>query len=109
MAPFDTAEDDANANGSWSSINIRPNKPECFERKRDFLAVHTWLYKIEQYLKLIQVSHSHTSLSDHDKIMFATTFLKGTGTVWWYTIVQAGKTPANWIDFCKDAKGRIYP
>ena len=109
MAPFDTAEDDAHTNGSRRSINIRPNKPECFEGKRDFLAVHTCLYKIEQYLELIQVSHSYTSLSDHDKIMLATTFLKGTASVWWNTIMQAGKTTANWIDFGRMLKEEFIP
>lgn len=34
---------------------IEPNKPEAHNGKRDFLAVSTWLYKIEQYLNLTQV------------------------------------------------------
>ena len=41
---------------------IKPNKPECFDGKRDHLAVETFLYQVKQYLNLIQIGNPMSPL-----------------------------------------------
>jgi len=52
---------------------IKPNKPGCYEGKRDLLAVSSWLYQVKQYLDLVQVGSSGTILDDGTRISFAST------------------------------------
>ena len=59
---------------------IKPNKPECFDGKRDQLAVGTFLYQVKQYLLLIQIGNPDFALSDSTKVSFASTFLKHTAS-----------------------------
>ena len=81
------------------SINLKTNRPEPFDGRRDYLVVHTWLYKVEQYLALTEITNPNVGLSDQSRIMYASTFLAGTAAVWWYTMVQSNQTPATWADF----------
>ena len=69
------------------SFKMRPNKTDNYEGKRNFLSVQTWIYKIEQYLLLIQASQPDCQMTDTNRIMFATTFLAKTAAIWWYTVV----------------------
>ena len=82
-----------------NAINVKPNKPDAFTGTRDFLVVHTWLYKMEQYINLTQLMNSDLTLNDANKIMFASTFLTGTASVWWFTRVQSNTVPATWAEF----------
>lgn len=81
------------------SINLKPNKPDLYDGKRDFLAVNTWLFKIQQDLSLAALSNPSVKLTDENRIMFASSFLTSTATSWWYTVVQSGHTPSTWEDF----------
>lgn len=83
-------------------INLKPNKPDSFDGKRDFLVVNTWLYQVEQYLTLAELSTPGTVLSDDTKIRYTSTFMTGTAAVWWFTRVQGDTVPRNWTQF-KDA------
>lgn len=87
------------AESNLGSINIRPNKPDTFDGKRDFLSVSTWLFKVQQYLSLIVLSNPNSVISDDNRIMFASSFMTGTAASWWYTIVQSGRTPSSWEQF----------
>lgn len=80
-------------------ISLKPNKPETYDGKRDFLTVNTWLYKVEQYLTLIHLTNPGTPLNDASRVMYASTFLTGTAAVWWHTVVQVNQTPATWAEF----------
>lgn len=81
------------------SINLKPNKPEPYDGKRDYLVVNTWLYKVEQYLVLAQLSNPGVPLTEANRILYASTFLTSTAAVWWYTLVQANTVPATWQEF----------
>eukprot|EP00171_Calliarthron_tuberculosum_P018338 IDg18338t1 len=81
------------------SINLKPNKPEPYEGNRDYLVVNTWLYKVEQYLVLVQLCNPGVPLTEENKILYASTFLTSTAAVWWYTLVQANTVPATWQEF----------
>ena len=81
------------------AIKLKPNKPEPYNGKRDFLVVNTWIYKLEQYMLLLQVNNPTQPLSEANKIMFASTFLTGTASVWWFTLVQSNAMPTTWEDF----------
>lgn len=84
--------------GAAGSITLKPNKPEPFGGKRDFLTVNTWLYKVEQYLALVQISNPAAPLTEGNRIMYASTLLTGTAAVWWYTVVQSNLSPGTWIE-----------
>ena len=68
------------------SITLKPNRPEPFDGLRDYLVVHTWIYKVEQYLVLTEITNPNVGLSDQSRIMYASTFLAGTAAVLLYTI-----------------------
>ena len=53
---------------------IKPNKPECFDSKRDQLADETFLYQVKQYLLFIQIGNPDVALRDSRKVSFASTF-----------------------------------
>lgn len=36
------------------SISFKAYKPETYVRKKEFSAVNTWMYKMDQYLTIIQ-------------------------------------------------------
>ena len=38
-------------------IMLKPNKPEPFDGRNYFLVVNTWLYKMEQYLVIMQLNN----------------------------------------------------
>lgn len=48
-------------------IAVKPNKPDPFDVFRDFLVVNIWLYKLEQYLVLVQLSNAAVALTDKNK------------------------------------------
>ena len=81
------------------SVNLKPNKPEPYDGRRDCLVVNTWLYKVEKYLVLAGIANPAVPLNDANQILFASTFLTGTAAVWWYTLVQSGQTPTTWNEF----------
>ena len=77
---------------------LKPNKPQCYDGKRDEFQVRTWIFQVNQYLDLVQVG-SQTPLSDGTKISFASTYLSGTAAAWWFTRVASNTIPATWNDF----------
>lgn len=88
-----------NVHQTPGAINIRPNKPDSFDGRRDFLMLSSWLYKVAQYLTLIHVSNPTTPIPDETRVTFASSFLTSTASIWWFTIVQSGNVPSSWSDF----------
>ena len=64
-----------------------------------FLVVNTWLYKIKQYLGLVMVMNPGLALSDENRISFASTFLKETAAIWWFTLVKSNTALTTWEQF----------
>lgn len=85
--------------GIVGAINLKPNKPETYDGRRDFLAVNTWLFNVEQYLLLSQLSNPNVPIADESRIRFASSYLKGTASVWWFNLFSAGIIPATWNEF----------
>lgn len=90
-------------------ICLKPNKPDPYDGLRDFLIVNTWLYKMEQYLVILQLGNPGQVLSEANKIVYTSTFLTGTAAVWWYTIVQASQVLTTWSDFRKKVVTEFVP
>lgn len=63
------------------------------------MAVTTWLYTVEQYLSLIQLSSSSIFITDQNKISFASSYLTGNAAIWWYQLVNASNIPSTWDEF----------
>lgn len=74
------------------SIRLKPNKPELYDGKRDFLVFNTWLYKVEQYFGTCPVI-------EPDYSAYASTSLAGTAAICWYTLVQSDRVPSTWKEF----------
>lgn len=87
------------AESNLGSINLRPNKPDAFDGRRDYLTVNTWLFKVQQYLQLSALSGANAEITDESRIMFASSYLTSTAASWWYTVIQAGRTPTTWEEF----------
>lgn len=81
------------------SINFKPDKPEKYDGKRDYLIVNTWLYQLEQYFNLLQFSIPDREITDTSKITLASTLLISIAAVWWFTLVQTNSIPTMWEDF----------
>jgi len=90
-------------------INLRPNPPEKYGGKRKYLAVCTWVYKMEQYLNLMQMMAPGVVLNDNNRITYATSFLIDTAAVWWFTKVQANSIPTTWQQFVMELKAEFVP
>ena len=88
---------------------IKPNKPECFDSKRDQLAVETFLYQVKQYLLLIQIDHPDVALTDSTEVSFASTFLKHTGASWGYVKAQCNQVPDTWAEFENALRTEFIP
>jgi len=80
-------------------ISLKPNKPETYDGRRDYLVINTWLYKIEQYLSLLMITNPNMQLDESTRITYASTFFTSTAAVWWYTLVQVGQVPTTWVAF----------
>lgn len=85
-------------NSGPSIINLRPNKPDSCDGKRDFLYVSAWIYQVEQYLQLLQLSNT-TCINDGTKVMVASTFFFGNAAVWWFTMIQGHAAALIWEEF----------
>lgn len=82
-----------------SSINLKPNKPDTYDGRRDFLTVNTWIYKVEQFLNLSQLSSPETLITDLNRIQFASSYLTGNAAVWWFNVVNGVDAPTSWEGF----------
>lgn len=91
------------------SMNLRPNRPDKYAGKRDFLAINTWIYKVDQYLSLMQISNPSRTISEDAKIMFGTSFLSETAAIWWFTLVQDNRTPSTWQEFKQALLNEFLP
>lgn len=91
------------------SFNLRPNRPEKYNGKRDFLTLNTWIYKVDQYLSLSQISNPGADISEDAKTMFAASFLTETAAVWWFTLVQNNATPNTWQGFKQALLNEFIP
>lgn len=81
------------------SVNLRPNRPDKYNGKRDFLTIITWIYKVDQYFSLSQIANPGADILEDAKIMFAASFLTKTAAVWCFTLVQSNSTPTTWKGF----------
>jgi len=89
--------------------SLKPQKPELFSGRRDSVAVNTWLYQVEMYLNLLQVSNPQINLDEGTKVAFASTLLKGTAAQWWYMLVQSGNAPTQWDAFLAKVRMEFIP
>lgn len=92
-----------------SSINLKPNKPDTYDGKRDFLTVNAWLYQVEQYLSLIQLGSPDALISDHNQISFASSYLKGNAAVWWFNLINSNSSPTTWALFRESIVNEFVP
>ena len=77
---------------------FKPNKPKEFDGKRDELAVRGWIYQMQQYINLVQIS-SRATMDESTKVSLASSYLSGTAASWWYTKIAANSVPTTWRDF----------
>lgn len=78
------------------SFHLKPNKHETYDGRHDYLTVSTWLFILEQYLCLTLIVSSDVPLPDSRKILFASSYIEGPATVWWFNAVTAGNVQASW-------------
>lgn len=91
------------------SFHLKPNKPETYDGRRDYLTVSTLMYTLEQYLNLSQINSPNVSLPEGSKIAFASSYMKGAAAVWWFNIVTAGNVPATWEQFKASVNTEFIP
>lgn len=90
-------------------INLKPNKPEAYDGTRDYLLVNTWIYNVEQYLNLSQLSSQNVVVSDHNRIAFASSYLKKNAAVWWFNKVNSPESPTTWDSFKNALTAEFIP
>lgn len=89
--------------------SLKPQKPELFSGRRDAVAVNTWLYQVEMYLNLLQVTNPQIILDENTRVSFASTLMKGTAAQWWYMLVQSGQAPVEWHTFLAKVRSEFIP
>lgn len=92
-------EEAINTGSPMGSINVKPNRPDPYNGKRDILTVRTWLYKVEQYLNLSQLRSTNANFTQVNKVLFTSTFLGEMTAIWWCNVVQRVNTPKSWAAF----------
>lgn len=88
---------------------MKPNRQDTYDRKRDYLAVNTSLYEIEQVLELTQLSNPDVDLSNSNRITYASKFLTGNSEVWWCTMVQDDIVPSTCEEFSAKVGAELIP
>lgn len=91
------------------SIGLKLNNPELLDGQQDCLVVNTWLYRMEQYILLVQVSTTSSALSDFSKIACASTFFTAAADVWWLTVDQSDTVSKTWNEFKSKTVGEFAP
>lgn len=66
-----TMNNNPNPPGQPGSINLKPNKPDIFDGKREFLTVNTWICTIDQYLTMAQLNIPNAPRTDETNIIFS--------------------------------------
>ena len=89
--------------------SFKPVRPESFDGKRDALTVNTWIYQLQVYFNLIEVSDNTVELSDEVKINLASSLMKGNAASWWYMKVHSGNIPQDWTSFKQDLRHEFVP
>ena len=89
--------------------SLIPNKPEPFTGIRDAVTVSAWLYNIEVYLNLLQVSNPQLVLDEGTRVTYASTFLRDHAEKWWYGLVEAGQVPVDWNTFTARIRNEFIP
>lgn len=77
------------------SINLKPNRPDIFDKGGEFLVVNTWLFNIEQYLALFQLNAPNTPISDEKRIRL-TSLHPGGLILWWRTLFGLPGPKSRW-------------
>lgn len=80
-------------------VYLKPNKPETYGGRRDFLSVNTWMFKVEHYLALYQLNDTNDPIFDENNVCFGSSFFKGSAAIWWYNNVGSGNVRSTWNDF----------
>lgn len=89
--------------------SIKGSKSELFEGRRDALIINIWTYQVGKYLKLVLIDILQLLLDKSEKILFASTLLRGIAANGWYMLVQSEKAVVNWKAFIKAARREIVP
>lgn len=75
---------------------VMTSKPEELDSRGDALSIYTWLYQVDQYLNLLQVTNPEVAIDNNVKDSFASTLFKGNAAKWWFMLVQAEQAPGQW-------------
>lgn len=92
-----------------SSIQLKPNKPEVYDGSREFLKASIWLYSVEQFLSIAQLSSPTIAITDQNRISFAKSFQTGNDSVWSYNLVNYVNTPGTWEEFKQQMTTEFIP
>lgn len=57
---------------------------------------------------LVQLRVSGTGFTEASKSMYASNFLTGTTTVWWYTLEQRNSVPTTWEQLKKKLRSEFF-
>lgn len=78
------------------SINLKPNKPDAIDRKKDLPCKKNGLFKIQQYISLYPRSNLTSNITDANLILFFTYLMTQSVAFWMYPVVQSFQTSTTW-------------
>lgn len=74
-------------------VTIKPNNPPEFDGSRDALKVNAWLYQVDVYINLVQLSNLENQFADQIKISFESTLMKDDAANWWFMFLKSVQAP----------------
>lgn len=80
-------------------FDLKPNKPELYDGKREALAVYAWTYKMEQYFELIELGRNGAALPEKARIIIASQSLTGAASYWYFMLSKDCNEPSTWNEF----------
>ena len=97
------ASKSASTSSSTPRIDIRVMSPQPFYGTSGSNA-HQWLMEMERYFTAVNLG------SDHEqRILYASTFLKDTASIWFSTMTKESGSPSSWKDFKARFLSRFQP
>jgi len=98
-----TASKSASTSSSAPRIDIRVMSPQPFYGTSGSNA-HQWLMEVERYFTAVNLGPDHVQ-----RVLYASTFLKDTASIWYGTMTKESGSPASWEDFKARFLSRFQP
>lgn len=85
--------------------NVKPQAPHSFSGSIG-AGAEQWLMELERWRQAVEI---RGSMSDHAFLTVVATYLQGSASLWYNSLVTKGQTPITWVSFKEMFRERFRP